>query len=200
GLLAQWPGHLRGRAHHRGSGAVPAVPDPVAGDHRAEYLAGRQRRRLPGPEVGLAGQAAGRDRARAGRLHGVPALGLPALSRSWSTGCSGSACTVPRWPWTVWARNIELRTASSVASATAWNKGVMASLDSRCSSWRGRAASRRTDFAVLKAITYSPEPFDIVEPVRPRPIRARAARRSRPRAASGAPGRTTNMSQPSPAC
>src|SRR5690606_18293481 len=153
GLLAHWPGHLRGRARRPGAASVPAVPDLVAGDHRAEYLAGRQRRRLPGPEVGLAGQAAGRDRARTGRLHGVPALGLPALSRSWSTGCSGSACTVPRWPWTVWARNIELRTASSVASATAWNKGVMASLDSRCSSWRARPASRRTDSAVLKAIT-----------------------------------------------
>ncbi len=66
---------------------------------------------------------------------------------------ASSATALPRWPNTVWARNKELRMASSVASAAAWNKGDMASpatLRAGCTLMLG---SRRFSFAVEKAMT-----------------------------------------------
>src|SRR6186713_732849 len=101
-------------------------------------------------------------------------------------------------PVMVSAFNIEFRTASSVASRTASNRGERASAGrvGRGVTWVAPWATR-SSFAVEKATAKSPLPFEYDEPVRARPNTALAASLSRSRGERGASVATTIMQDPS---
>src|SRR6185436_13956812 len=130
------------------------------------------------------------------RLDQRPNFAIAAFSQSY-----GSACTVlPLMPVMVSAFINALSTDSSVASTTAWNKGLSVAVDSGetkvADSVRELAACGML-FPVENAMKMSPLVLPEVDPVRARPSDARAARRSSCRDDSGASVATTTITEPS---